>query len=303
MSLLNKSFKLEDANTIPAVGFGVGTKHFKRGGPGQLDKETVGVIRTAINAGIRLIDGAEVYGTNQEIGVAVKESKVPRKELFITNKYNTGGLTHPHSKHANPYEALKADLKDLQTDYVDLYLLHYPYIKKETHGFDLVEGWRYLEKLKDEGLARNIGVSNFTIEDLHHIFAANPKHFPQVNQIEFSAYLQDQTPGIVEYSQKQGVLIEAYGPLGPITKGKPGPLDPVLEKLSKKYNKTEDQILLRWVLQKNVLPITTSSKENRIQAILEIFNFELDKEDEEEITKVGKEKTVRQFSKEYSKYD
>ncbi|KAI5961238.1 uncharacterized protein KGF55_004163 [Candida pseudojiufengensis] len=300
MSLVNKSFKLEDANTIPAVGYGVGTAHFKRDPKSGVNKELVGLIRTAIEGGFKLIDGASVYGTNIEIGQAWKESGVDRKDIFISNKYNTN---HEHAKHVSIKDQFKSDLEELQTDYVDLYLLHYPYIKKETHGFNLSEAWKELEHLRDEGLARNIGVSNFQIEDLDHIIKSNPKYYPQVNQIEFSAYLQDQTPGIVEYCQKQSILVESYGPLGPITKGKPGPLDPILEKLSKKYNKTEDQILLRWVLQKNVLPITTSSKENRIKAILEIFDFELDKEDEEEITKIGKQKTVRQFSKEYSKYD
>ena len=111
------------------------------------------------------------------------------------------------------------------------------------------------------------------------------------------------TPGIVEYSQQQGILIEAYGPLGPITQGRPGPLDKVLSKLSEKYKRNEGQILLRWVLQRGILPITTTSKEERINDVLEIFDFELDKEDEDQITKVGKEKTLRQFSKEYSKYD
>ncbi|EGW34748.1 aldose reductase [Spathaspora passalidarum NRRL Y-27907] len=303
MSLVGTDFKLSNGNTIPAIGYGVGTKWFKFGRD-EVDTNVINALETAIKLGFAHIDGAEIYNTNEEIGAALVNSGVKRENIFITDKYFAGDASFSNrSPHSNPYEALKADLKQLKLDYVDLYLLHSSYIKKETHGFSLTEAWGYLEKLKDEGLAKNIGVSNFTVEDLKTVLDSKPKYKPEVNQIEFSAYLQDQTPGIVQYSQENGILVEAYGPLGPITKGQGGPLDPVLAKLSKKYGKTEGQILLRWVIQKGVLPLTTSSKEDRIKSFVDIFSFELTPEEVDEITTVGKQKTVRQFAKEFSKYD
>ncbi|KAK6456170.1 aldose reductase [Scheffersomyces xylosifermentans] len=302
MSLQGKFFKLANGNTIPAVGYGTGTKWYKTSND-ELDNTLVDTLVKAIKLGFNHIDGAEVYHTDFEIGKAIEKSGVARKDIFITNKYWPGGNSLEKNNGPNPYESLKASLKRLNLDYVDLYLIHTPYITKESHGFDIVEAWKYLEQLQDEGLAKNIGVSNFAVADLQKILDSNPKHKPVVNQIEFSAYLQNQTPEIVEFSSKNGILIEAYGPSGPLTKGKGGPLDPVLEKLAKKYNKSEGQILLRWVLQRGVLPVTTSNKEERIKSFLDIFDFELDASDFKEISEVGKTHTVRQFFTEYKKFD
>ncbi|KAK6462844.1 aldose reductase [Scheffersomyces coipomensis] len=305
MSLSGKVFKLSNGLTIPAVSYGTGTKWFKFG-QNEIDTTLVDTLVKAIDLGFTHIDGAEIYNTDLEIGEAIKKSGIKREDLYVTDKYFAGDSTFTkgkHSKEANPYEALKASLKRFKLDYVDLYLLHTPYISKESHGFDLVEAWKYLEQLVDEGLTKSIGVSNFSISDIETILKSNPKHNPVVNQIEYSAYLQNQTPNIVKFAKENGILIEAYGPLGPITKGKGGPLDPIIESLSKKYGKTDGQILLRWVLETGVLPITTSGKEERIKSFLEIFDFELTPEEVKEISDAGSKKVVRQFSKEYSKYD
>lgn len=304
MSLQGKSFKLSNGNTIPAIGYGVGTKWFKFG-QNQIDDKVVEAVQLAIETGAPHIDGAEIYNTNKEIGQALAKSGVKREDIFITDKYFAGdGSYKARSEEVNPYEALKADLKQFNIDYVDLYLIHAPFIKKETHGFDLVEAWQYLEKLVDDGFAKNIGVSNFTKEDLEVILNSKPKYKPAVNQIEYNAYLQNQTPGIVEFSKSNDILVSAYSPLGPLSKGKPGPIDEYVEKLASKYGKTESQILLRSVLQNGILPITTSSKKERIQASLEIFDFELTQDEVNEINKLGKQKTLRQYwTNEYSKYD
>lgn len=293
MSLHGKNFTLSNGTTIPALAFGVGTKWYRPSSDDQ-SKAVVDAIETAITAikedGSLLphIDAAEMYQTHPELQKAV--AKYPRNEYYITDKYNT------LDKLKNPYDSLKKTLKDdLTIQYVDLYLLHSPFIKKETHGFDLVQAWKYLEQLFDEGLAKNIGVSNFLVQDLQQILDSNPKYKPTVHQIEFHPYLQEQTPGIVEFSQKHGILVLGYSILAPLLRGRPGPLDSVLERLAKKHGKEQDQILWRWDLQRGVLPITTTSRPERVARYLGVFDFELTQAEVDEITKVGKEKVFRQY--------
>lgn len=290
-------FKLNDGLAIPAIGYGTGTAWFK-GSPGELDQTLVNNLETALESGFTHIDGAQIYNTSSEIGEAIANHK--REDIFLTDKYNVAA----NSK-ITPYDALVDSLKNqLKTDYVDLYLLHSPFISKSTHGFDLVEAWKYLEKLVDDGYARSIGVSNFSVEDLQTILKSDYKIKPAVNQIEFNPYLQNQTPGIVEFSQKEGIVIEGYSPLGPLLKGKPGPIDDLVAKLASKYNKAEEQILLKYTIQREILPITTSSKESRIKSFLDITDFRLTQEEVDEISKLGQQKTLRQYwTKEYSKYD
>lgn len=296
------TFKLASGSLIPAIGFGTGTKWFKLGRD-EIDEKLITTVANAIKLGFNHIDGAEIYNTDNEIGQAIIRSGVDRKSLWITDKYFSGDGTYSNrSPQPNPYEALKADLARFKLDYVDLYLIHTPFITKDTHGFTLIEAWKYVEKLHEEGLAKNIGVSNFAVEHIQQILDSKPKYLPLVNQIEFSPYLQNQTPGIVEFSQKHGILVEAYGPLAPLTKAKPGPLDSLLEKLTKKYSRSDTQILLRWVIQKGVLPITTSSNEKRLTEILDVYNFKLEDSDVEEITKVGQQKHFRQFFTELEDY-
>lgn len=298
-----KFFSIPTTNAkIPSIGYGTGTAWFRFGND-KIDETLVSTIGKAIELGFTHIDGAEVYGTEPEIGAALKKANLSRDKLFLTTKYFAGDSTYTyHSPDANPLEALKSSLKRLGVEYVDLYLLHSPFIKKEVYGFTTEEAWGYLEEAQKLGLAKNIGVSNYEVEDLKKILAV-AKVKPQVHQIEFSAYLQNQTPGIVEFTKSEDILIEAYSPLGPITKGKPGPLDPILEELSTKYGKTEAQVLLRWVLQNGIVPLTTSAKESRIKEYLDVYDFELTDAEVAKITTVGKEKQIRQYwLNEYGKY-
>lgn len=300
---MSKFFTLSTTGAkIPSIAYGTGTAWFKYGND-TVDEKLVDSILTAIKAGFKHIDGAEVYGTDVEVGKAIKKSGIKREDLWFTEKYFAGDHTYSlHSPDANPLESLKSCLKRLDLEYVDLFLLHSPFIKKEAYGFTLEEAWGYAEKLQELGLAKNIGVSNFAVTDLQKILPI-AKVKPQVNQIEHSAYLANQTPGIVEFCQKEGILIEAYSPLGPLTKGKPGPLDLVIEKLTAKYGKTDSQILLRFTLQEGILPITTTKKESRMKEYLEIFDFELTADEFAEIATVGKQKIVRQYFLGYSHFD
>ncbi|ODQ81353.1 hypothetical protein BABINDRAFT_7156 [Babjeviella inositovora NRRL Y-12698] len=303
---LSKTFTLPvTGDKIPAVAYGVGTKWFK-GGEKSFNHSLVKTITQAIDAGLTHIDGAEIYGTDGELGAAIAEAikaGKPRSDLWITNKYFSGTSAYSfRSKADNPLSAIKEQLKEVGVEYFDLYLLHSPWIKKEAHGFSLQEAWQYLEQAKDLGLVKNIGVSNFGVEPLKEILQV-AKLAPQVNQIEFNAYLQNQTPGIVEFSQKNNILVTAYSPLAPLYKG-PGPIDPAVAALSKKYGKSDTQVLLRWVIQRGILPITTTGKTERLTEILDIFDFELTQEEVDEISRLGSQKTLRLYwNEEYSKFD
>lgn len=292
---------------IPALGFGSGTKwRIQKKSKPESERvpieELIEVTKDAILSGITHIDTAEAYATHEEVGEAIKRSGVPRSQLFVTDKYSPGP---PGTiKEYGPYDTLKTALKELQLDYVDLYLIHSPRITPETAGITLEEAWLQVERLYKEGLAKNVGVSNHSVEYLERINKVATVIKPQVNQIEFHGYLQAQSPKIIEYAKQHNILIEAYSPLAPIVKASPGPLDDLLPKLATKYGKTESQILLRWVYQNGILPLTTSSKKERVVEALEIFSFELSQEDVEEISKVGKQKIARHSSKDlYSQYD
>lgn len=234
------------------MAYGVGTRWFKFGSQ-EINFDTVAAVKSALAKGFVHLDGGEIYNTDSEIGEAL--ATVDRKNVFLTDKYFTGDLQYKlKSPHGLPHDALKHQLANtLKTDYVDLYLLHSPFVYKESHGFDLVDCWKSMEKLYAEGFVKNIGVSNFGVEELKIILEiAEIK--PAVNQIEFSPYLQNQTPGIVEFCQENNILVEAYSPLGPLVKGEPGELTEYLDSLSSKYNKTAAQVLLRWNLERGILP-------------------------------------------------
>lgn len=291
------TFTLNDGNKIPAVGYGTGTKWFKRdGSTPDVDEKTVEALVTAIKNGYTHLDTAEVYNTEPEVGEAIKRAGVPRSELYITTK------VLPHI--SDPEKALNDSLKKLGIDYVDLYLIHAPFVTKEKQGITLEEAWAKLESFVKAGKVKSIGVSNFQVADLERILkVATIK--PAAHQIEYNAYLQNQTPNIVKFTQDNGILVEAYSPLGPVlVKDDSAPLTPVLKKIGEKYGKSPAQVELRWTYQNNVLPVTTSANSDRQKEALDIFDFELTKEEVEEISTVGSKYTYRQYWKpEYSKYD
>lgn len=292
------TFKLNTKLLIPAIGYGTGTKWAigKRQGSVQgLDENVVSAVQTALtSSGFNFIDGAEFYNTEAEIGQAIKASGIARSDLFITTKV--------YLNIRNAAQALATSLTKLGLDYVDLYLIHTPFLTKEKNGIELEDAWKEMEKLYKLGKAKSIGVSNFSVDNLERI-AAVSTIIPAVNQIEFNPYLQNQTPGIYKYAQEKGILLQAYSPLGPLTVnenevdasgGRPQ-LAPVLDRLAKHYNKSKAQILLRWVYQNNVSPITTSAHSARQKEALDIFDFELEKEHLELISDVGAKFTKRKF--------
>ncbi|KAK9478033.1 NADP-dependent oxidoreductase domain-containing protein [Lipomyces japonicus] len=278
-------FKLPSGAIVPIPAFGTGTKWYKPGDP-AISRPVVDALVSAIKAGYRHIDGAEVYGTEPEIGVAIKETGVARDQLFVTTKVI--------SAISDPRKALEASLAKLQLDYVDLYLIHSPFFGKETHGLTLREAWDVLTELKREGKAKDIGVSNFAVADLKQLEGAEEK--VAVNQIEFNPYLQNQTPGIVEYSQSHDILIEAYTPLVSLSaRATGGPVDEVVNRLATKYGKTAGQVILKWVVQRGIIPVTTSADPARQASNLDLSGFELTAEEVEQINQAGAKKHVRVY--------
>ncbi|VVT46885.1 uncharacterized protein SAPINGB_P001436 [Magnusiomyces paraingens] len=283
---------LSNGVKIPFLAFGVGTvwSKWRLRTRGVAIPETgiyqpaVDVVLAALRAGHRHIDTAEFYETEEEVGLAIEQflketPSLSRKDIFITTKV--------WKYAADPDAAIAESLRKLRVDYIDLYLIHSPDLPKFNAKIEVV--WPKLEEFYKQGKARAIGVSNFSVKDLEYLrtFA---KVTPHANQIEYSPYQQDPTPGLVEYLHKNNILIEAYGPLGAITveNYETAPLTPVLERLTKKYNKSPAQISLRWVYQTNVLPVTTSSKTDRLKESLDIFSFSLSDDEVSEITTVSK---------------
>ena len=306
----------KDSQGIPLLGIGSGTSYYKGPSSGKpINPLLVNIFSTAIKNGFGHLDSAECYGNDAELIQTLVDilanTDIKREDIFITDKYFAGDSTYTyHSTDLNPYDRIKKFTKELGTPYVDLYLLHSPFIKKETYGFDLKESWKFMQQAYDEGLVKRIGVSNFAVQDIEEIWDVTSVN-PQVNQIEFNAFLQDQTPGIVEYCKSKNIVVEAYSPLAPLTGAEisSGPglkFIQYIDSLTEKYSKTRLQILLRWVIQRGIIPITTTSKVERFDELKGVFGWELEDTDVSEITKLGLEykPMYRKYWKpEYTKYD
>jgi len=273
------STQLNDGTTIPLLGYGTGTALYKASNLDSIDRTTVDYIKTAISLGYYHLDGAEMYNTEPEIGVAIKESGVPREKLYITTKviHNVNNIA----------KGLDISLAKLGVDHVDLYLIHNPWWStKET----LQKAWKDMEAVQKSGKTKSIGVSNFLQSHLETVLEI-ATIVPVINQLEYHPYLQ--RGNLVPWSKSKGIATAAYGPLTPIRKASPGPLDPVLQKFSEKYGVSQEAVLLRWVIQKGVVAVTTSGKKERLQIYLGILNFELTDDEVEDITKAGKTKHFR----------
>jgi len=273
---------LPDGAPIPVLGYGTGTAWYKKDASSPLDKSLVEATRKAIEIGYYHLDGAEVYNTEPELGQAIKDSKMARDKLFVTTKVLPNIADIP--------AALDASLKKLGLDYVDLYLIHAPFFAKSDA--ELQEKWADMEKLLAAGKTKAIGVSNYMKP---HIDAtlATAKVRPAMNQIEYHPYLQH--GDLIPYLKNQNIKVAAYGPLIPIVKKAGGPLDPKLDELARKYAVNPGEILLRWAIDVGVVPITTTSKEQRMSDMLRVFTFKLNPKEVEDITEIGNSHHARGF--------
>lgn len=252
---LKDTTTLHNGVKMPWVGLGV----FKVND----GEEVVQSVKAAIRNGYVSIDTASFYKNEEGVGQAIKESGVPREELFITTK-----LWNADQGYESTLKAFETSLNKLGLDYLDLYLIHWP--GKEKYK----ETWRAFEKLYKEGRVRAIGVSNFQVHHLEDLIRSSEIK-PMVNQVEFHPHLTQKE--LLAFCQKEGIQLEAWSPL------KQGQLlsDPVLEDIAHKYHKSVAQIILRWDLQHEVVTIPKSIKEHRIIENANIFDFELSSTDME----------------------
>ncbi len=256
-----ENFITRNGIVIPPPGFGV--FQIPDG------KETEDAVLLALKNGYRHIDTATAYGNEESVGKAIKASGVKREDIFLTTKHWVTERGYDKT-----LKAVEDSLKKLDTDYLDLYLIHWPLVEKASPEWKEVNAstWRAFEKLYNEGIIKAIGVSNF----LPHHITALEEHceiMPMVNQIEFHpGFPQLNT---VKFCQDKGILVQAWSALG-CGKVLSHPL--ILE-LAEKYNKSTAQICLRYAIEHNVLPLAKSTHEDRIKQNLEIFDFSLSAED------------------------
>ncbi len=252
MSNLEESIELRNGIPIPRIGFGTYLI--------EDEEPVIHAVSTAINAGYRLIDTASIYGNEKGVGSAVEESDIPREEIFLTSKvWNT------EQGYENTLGAFKASLKRLKTDYLDLYLIHWPKpVSDET--------WKALEKLYKAGNVKAIGVSNFMIHHLETLLESC-EITPMVDQVELHPQFPQEE--LRSFCKEHEIVVEAWGPL---MQGKIFDKE-LMKELSMKYNKTIAQITLRWHYQLGHVAIPKSSIPERIKANIDIFDFEISDED------------------------
>lgn len=254
--------KLNSGNEMPVLGLGM----YKITDEREAEK----TIRCAVNAGYRLIDTASAYMNEDGVGKGIRECGIPRRELFLTTK-----IWNNAQRLGDVEGSFSRSLERLMTDYVDLYLVHWP-----VPGCYLGT-WKELEALYKKGAARSIGVSNFEIRHLEEL-ASVSEITPAVNQIEFHPYWYQKN--LVEYCHAKGIAVQAYAPLA-----RGAYLDDdVICILAVKYGKTPAQIGLRWIIQKGVAVIPKSAREERIVSNGEIFDFVLEDEDMDAIDQLNK---------------
>ncbi len=267
MSLtLGSRVTLNDGNKMPVLGLGMW-----QAGSG---KETRKAVAYALQIGYRLFDTAKLYGNERDLGVAVRESGIPREEIFITTK-----LWNNDHGYESALRAFDKSRRELGLETVDLYLVHWP-----VPGLRQ-ESWKALLKIHDQALARSIGVSNYTIRHLEELLPSSPIR-PAVNQVEFHPFLYQKE--LLEFCTRQRIQLEAYSPL---TRGH-RLNHPVITQIGAKYARTPAQVLIRWSLQHGLVVIPKSIRPDRIRENAAVFDFELKREDMERLDSLDESSRV-----------
>lgn len=248
--------------------------HMPQLGIGGFAQEKENIL-CALELGYRLIDTAAQYGNEEAVGQAIRESSVKREDIFLTTKLWTEDIRRKRTR-----EAFFESLKRLQTEYVDLYLIHWP-----AAGYE--NAWREMERLYQEGYMRAIGVSNFHPQHLEKLKEMS-EIVPAVNQIESHPYFHNQQ--LIDICKKEKIAVEAWCPLG----GAGGRLlqNPTLIELAERYSKTAAQIVIRWHLQRGIIVFPKSSHRERMLSNMDVFNFALSEEDMGIIDGLNKNKRI-----------
>lgn len=250
--------KLHDGNLMPQLGLGVWQASIA---------EAAQAVSKALEVGYRSIDTAAIYNNEEGVGSALQSTSLPRSELFITTKLW-------NDDQGNPQAALETSLKKLKLDYVDLYLIHWPKPAQDRY----VDAWRGLITLREQGLAKSIGVCNFHVPHLQRLLDETGTA-PVINQIELHPMLQQRQ--LRAWNATHHITTESWSPLA---QGGEGVFDqPIIKRLAEKYGKTPAQIVVRWHLDSGLVVIPKSVTPARIRENFEVFDFKLDKEELNEI--------------------
>lgn len=253
-------------NGVKMPWLGLGVYKSKEG------EEVENAVKTALKIGYRSIDTAALYENERGVGKAIRDSGIPREEIFVTTK--VWNDRHGYDSTLNAFEESR---KKLGLEYIDLYLIHWPVPEK------FKETWRALEKLYRDGLVRAIGVSNFQIHHLEELMESCEVK-PAVNQVEFHPLLTQKK--LLVFCKEHNIQMEAWAPL---MRG--GVLDaPIIKKIAEKYGKTPAQVVLRWDLQHGVVTIPKSVREERIKENSDIFDFQLTSEEMGQIDSLNQDK-------------
>ncbi|MFA5570568.1 MAG: aldo/keto reductase [Sphaerochaetaceae bacterium] len=256
---------LNNTIAIPPIGLGL----FKMGSDAIVTRS----VHSALRSGYRLFDTASIYGNEHALGKALKSSPVEREEIFITSK--VWNSDHGYEK---TLKAFDHTLKTLGTDYLDLYLIHWP-----GHN-DVLPTYKALETLYEEKKVRTIGVSNFEISHLEKLLD-HAHIIPAINQIEVHPLFQQRK--VREFCEKHSIQIQSYSPLVR------GSLDiPLIQSFALKYQKSVAQVVLRWHIQHNMIPIPKSVHPHRIKENIEIFDFSLTQQEMDELDALESDKRI-----------
>lgn len=245
--------KLNNGAEIPQIALGL----WKNKDEAEC-KETV---KTALEIGYRHFDSAQYYDNEAYVEAAVKESTVDREDVFVTTKIAVKNFGYKRT-----IKSFEKSLVNLQMDYVDLLLLHFPVSVLRGRS------WKALEQIYKEGKAKSIGVSNYTIRHLEELLK-DCQVKPAINQVELHVYLQQ--PELLRFCADKGIVVEAYSPLAHNN----GLDNPVLAEIAVKHQKTAAQIMIRWCIEVGTVPLPKSTRKERLQENLNVFDFSLDAED------------------------